>query len=221
MAPPPEPGGDGPPLDLPRIVEALDRHQVEYLVVGGAAALGYGATRPTKDVDCVAGRDVANLDRVADALRELGARLHVEGVSDEEAKQLPVQLDGRALTLMEISTWTTDAGDVDVLANIPDRAGGRVSYPALLANAEQVQAAGVRLNVAGLDDIIASKEWANRPKDHEALGELRTIRGARAAVVQADSGLSRPTPGRSAPATDPTRPSAPGQPPGRDSGPER
>lgn len=27
-------------------------------------------------------------------------------------------------------------------------------------------------------DIIASKEWAGRPKDHEALPELRRIRDA-------------------------------------------
>jgi len=33
--------------------------------------------------------------------------------------------------------------------------------------------------VAGLDDVIASKEWANRPKDHEALPELRQLRDQR------------------------------------------
>jgi len=30
---------DGPPHDLPRLIEVLDRHGVEYLIVGGAAAL--------------------------------------------------------------------------------------------------------------------------------------------------------------------------------------
>lgn len=39
----------------------------------------------------------------------------------------------------------------------------------------------MRIRVAGLEDIIASKEWANRPKDHEALGELYAIRDVRAA----------------------------------------
>jgi len=32
------------------------------------------------------------------------------------------------------------------------------------------------LRVASLDDIIASKEWSNRPKDREALPELRSLR---------------------------------------------
>jgi hypothetical protein len=32
------------------------------------------------------------------------------------------------------------------------------------------------VRVAGLGDIIASKEWANRPKDREALPELHELR---------------------------------------------
>ena len=31
------------------------------------------------------------------------------------------------------------------------------------------------VRVAGLDDIIDSKRWANRPKDHDALPELETL----------------------------------------------
>jgi hypothetical protein len=29
---------DGPPHDLPRLIDVLDRYEVEYLIVGGAAA---------------------------------------------------------------------------------------------------------------------------------------------------------------------------------------
>jgi hypothetical protein len=69
------PGFDGPPLDLRRLIGVLDRYQVEYLIVGGAAAFAYGAERPTDDADCVVRRERANLDRVAGVLRELNARL--------------------------------------------------------------------------------------------------------------------------------------------------
>jgi len=54
-------------------------------------------------------------------MRELNARLHVEGLSDEESKRLPVELDSRTISRMEISTWSTDAGDLDVLADMPAR----------------------------------------------------------------------------------------------------
>ena|SRR5665811_1195947 len=58
---------DGPPHDLGRLIEVLDRHGVEYLMVGGVAAIGYGAERPTEDADCVVRRERANLNRGADA----------------------------------------------------------------------------------------------------------------------------------------------------------
>jgi hypothetical protein len=54
---------DGPPHDLPRLIEVLDRYEVEYLIVGGAAAYAYGAERPTDDADCVVRRERTNLDR--------------------------------------------------------------------------------------------------------------------------------------------------------------
>lgn len=62
-----------------------------------------GAERMTQDVDCVIKRGSDNLGRVVAALRELGARLRVNGMSDEEAKALPVQLDVR--TLEQLTTF--------------------------------------------------------------------------------------------------------------------
>ena len=95
---------DGPPHDLRRLIEVLDRHGVEYLMVGGVAAIGYGAERQTEDADCVVRRERANLDRLADALREMHARLRVGGMTDAEAKTLPVQIDGTTLAMAAIST---------------------------------------------------------------------------------------------------------------------
>jgi hypothetical protein len=109
---------DGPPHDLPRLIEVLDRYEVEYLIVGGAAAYAYGAERPTDDADCVVRRERTNLDRLAGALRELHARLRVGGMTDAEARALPVQIDGTTLDMAGMSTWMTDAGPFDVLAGL-------------------------------------------------------------------------------------------------------
>lgn len=175
MSPPPE---DTPDLDLDRLVETLDRHRVDYLLVGGVAAIGHGAARTTYDVDCVPRPDLANLDRLADAMRELGARIFAQGLSDEEAKQLPIPLDGRTLARGESATWMTDAGRLDVLASIDAPDGRRVGYDELATKASIVRGAGVTIRAAGLDDMIASKEWAGRPKDLAALDELRALRTA-------------------------------------------
>lgn len=112
-------------------------------------------------------------------MRELNARLVVEGMSDTEAAQLPVVLDATTLESLEISTWRTDAGDLDILVNIPDRDGNRRTYEEVSDSSVKGILEGVEIRILSIDDLIASKEWANRPKDREALPELRRLRGPR------------------------------------------
>jgi predicted nucleotidyltransferase len=87
-----------------------------------------------------------------------------------------VQLDGLTLSRSQISTWATDAGYLDVLVDMVNRQGHRQRYEDLEGAAEEFTVAGVQVRVAGLEDIIASKERAGRPKDHEALPELYRLR---------------------------------------------
>jgi hypothetical protein len=77
-------------FDLDRILTTLEHHRVEHVMVGGLGARAHGATRPTLDVDFVPRSTGDNLDRPAAALRQLGARLRVVGLSDEESRELPV-----------------------------------------------------------------------------------------------------------------------------------
>jgi hypothetical protein len=174
------PQPDGPPHDLPRLIEVLDRYEVEYLIVGGAAAYAYGAERPTDDADCVVRRERANLDRLAGALRELHARLRVGGMSDAEARALPVQIDGTTLDMAGMSTWMTDAGPFDVLAGLEASDGHLVPYEELATRSTLLHGNGFTIRAAALEDIIRAKERANRIKDRDALPELRALRDASA-----------------------------------------
>jgi hypothetical protein len=186
-----------PVLDVRRIVETLNRHGVEYLLVGGASATAYGAQRASKDVDVVAARDTVNMGRLADSLKELNARLRVEGLSDEEARALPVRLDAMTLRNMELSTWRTDAGDLDILCDMPSSLGKHQRYEELLPRAETAIVGSVTIRLASLDDVIASKEWADRPKDREALPELYDLRARRPNTVAStpDPSADNPLPG--------------------------
>ncbi len=173
---------DGPPLDVNRIIDVLARHQVEYVLVGGVSTRLHGALRLTDDLDCMPERTHENLTRLAGAMTELNARLRVGGLTDVEARQLPVQLDAATLERVQLSTWRTDAGDFDVLADMPDATGARLRYDDLVPRAATITLKGVAIRVAALDDVIASKEWADRPKDRDALPELRQLREAQRAV---------------------------------------
>jgi hypothetical protein len=93
-------------------------------------------------------------------------------MSDDEAKQLKVQLDGVMLENSGNSTWTTDAGPFDVLADLKDSSGRSVPYEELITRSTVLRGDGFVLHVASLDDVIAAKTFANREKDREALPEL-------------------------------------------------
>ena len=75
--------------------------------------------------------------------------------------------------------------DIDLLSDIPAGHGLRQTYDDLLPGSSSVDAGGVTVTVAGLDDIIRSKEWANRDKDRAALPELREL--AKKKSPEADS----------------------------------
>jgi hypothetical protein len=109
-------------------------------------------------------------------MRELNARLRVSGMTDDDARQLPVHLDGDMLAAADISTWMTDAGGLDVLPGLIGADGLLVSYEDLAKRQTIIRGAGFTIRAAALEDIINAKEHAGRPKDHEALPELRALR---------------------------------------------
>lgn len=172
----PTPVDDPPPLDIRRQVEVLNRHGVQFLVVGAVNVVAQGASHLTTDLDVLPVSDADNLARLGSAMEELGARLRVGGLSDEEAKALPVQLrDGRVFHSAEITNWRTDAGDLDVMLSMPDRDGTRHPYEHFAARAVPGVADDEPVQLANLADVIASKEHADRDKDRKSLPGVRLL----------------------------------------------
>jgi hypothetical protein len=132
----------------------------------------YGATRPTYDFDCLPKATDDNLDRLGAALNELGARVRSEGIDDETARQITPKLDARFFKHTMIANFRTDAGDLDVLHDMPAGDGTKLTFDDLIPRAERRSVGGVMVAIASLDDIIASKRYANRDKDRDALPEL-------------------------------------------------
>jgi hypothetical protein len=156
-------------FDFDRIVSTLARHRVAYVLVGGVAAAAHGSTLPTEDVDITPSRSRANLDRLAAALRELGARIRTE--DDPEGVEFP--FDGRFLAAMPLMlNLTTDAGDLDLTLQ---PSGFPSGYEELAPRAVAIDFDDVIVHVAALDDVIASKRAANRTKDRAALPYLEAL----------------------------------------------
>jgi hypothetical protein len=96
-------------------------------------------------------------------------------MSDEEARSLPVTIDAETLLNFGSSTWMTDAGPLDLLVELRDRDGGRHDFVDLSARAVGYEVGELTVLLASLDDIVASKEFAGRDKDRDALPELNEL----------------------------------------------
>ena len=60
--------------DFTRILEVLTAREIDFIVVGGVAAVLHGAPVTTFDLDVVHSRTNANIDKLLLALQDLGAR---------------------------------------------------------------------------------------------------------------------------------------------------
>ncbi len=153
-------------LDPTRVFETLNRHGVDYLVIGGFAVIAHGHVRATKDIDLVASEQRENLERLAAALRELGARLR--GIDAEHLSVDPTNPDD----LANGANWTmiTDAGWVDFMAEPP----GATPYPQMRARSVHRRVRDVDIPIIGIDDLIRMKKAAGRPRD---LADIAALTG--------------------------------------------
>ena len=147
------------------ICRVLLDHGVRFVVIGGVAARLHRTGHATIDVDVCPSNDADNLERLAAALRDLGARLRVEGEPDG------IPFDPHPDTLRQVSTMTliTTAGPLDLCFR---PAGFDDGYVELVTDAVVIEVAAVAVPVAALADIVASKRSAGRPKDIVALPAL-------------------------------------------------
>ena len=158
-----------PPLSADDILRRLTTRGVDFVVIGGIAAMLHGSAQATYDLDICYATDRANLQALGEVLVDLHARL--KGVNEE----IPLVPDGSTLRRTELLTMVTDAGELDVLA----RPAGSPGYETLRRHADRFDLDGVLVLVASIDDLIAMKLAAGRQKDLAAVEELEAIKQLR------------------------------------------
>lgn len=157
--------------DFQSLIPLLAQGEVEFIIVGGAAATVHGASRLTQDLDVVYRRTRENVARLVRVLEPCQPYLR------EAPPGLPFRLDADAVWNGSNFTLTTTLGDLDLLGEIT--AGGR--YEDLLPHTEEVEVFGVRARVLGLAKLIEVKRAVGRLKDREAIAELEALRSRRGA----------------------------------------
>lgn len=159
-----------PELDIQAILRELVEGGVEFLLIGGVAVGYHGHVRATKDVDVVPAPDRANLERLAEVLKRLDAR--VEGADEFDQGELPDPLDPAALELGGNWVLSTRLGRLDVMQWI----GDWPLWAELSPQAIEDAVGDLPIKILSYEDLIRLKELAGRPED---LADLQRLREAR------------------------------------------
>jgi hypothetical protein len=151
-------------------LRTLHDHEVRFVVIGGLAGRLWGSPTTTTDTDVCYARDGRNLEQLAEALHELGAR--PRGVHED----VPFRLDARTLANGQNFTFQTIDGPLDVLG-MPAGVDG---YDELIVNAAELDVGdGLIVAVCDLEDLIRMKRAAGRAKDRIELEVLSAVREQR------------------------------------------
>jgi predicted nucleotidyltransferase len=156
-------------FDAAALLRRLSDAGVDFVVIGGIAAVLHGSARLTRDLDILFAPDESNLFALGQVLIELNAKLR--GV-DDDVRFVP---DDGTLRSVQLLTLTTDVGWLDVHRR-PD---GAPPYATLKRRAESKDLDGFSVLVAAPDDLLAMKRAAGRPQDLIDVEELEAIKRLR------------------------------------------
>ncbi len=152
--------------ELKSLLERLIRHQVDFVVVGGYAAVAHGSTLVTMDVDVCCDFTVENLLKLQDAICDL------RPVHRMTPKRLPLALTARSCKGLKNLYLDTDEGQLDCLGAVL----GIGDFPEVKRRSVEIELPFGRCLLLSLDALIEAKEAMGRPRDKESVLQLKAIR---------------------------------------------
>lgn len=144
--------------------KVLNKHNVQYIMVGGFAVNMHGYTRATKDADLWLKDTIENRKNLRKAFKELD---YGDFESVETMKFLP--------------GWTQFYLNNGVLLDIMTEMKGieRLSFDDCLRMASIADFEGIQVPFLHINHLLANKKAVDRPKDKQDIIELEKIKELR------------------------------------------
>lgn len=143
------------PEDFKDFLKLLNKHKVEYLLVGGYAVAFYGYIRATEDMDIWIGANVDNAKKIIAALKEFG--IDASKLSDASF------LKDRQVIRMGLPPFR-----IEVLTGISG-----VNFEDCYKNRLEETIDGVVIHLIHLKDLKKNKQAAGRLNDLNDLAHLK------------------------------------------------
>ena len=148
------------------IIDTLNRHDVEYVIVGDIAASLWGIDSARMVFEVCYRLQDDNVDKLAAALQELNAQ--ERGVANAS----PITFDRNTFQNSDHFTLWTLGGALDCVAT----PAGVKSYDDLFPSSWTFDLDGRPIRVCSLEDLIRTREAAGRTQDKFALEQLYALK---------------------------------------------
>ena len=155
--------------DFSQLLQRLADVGLEFVIVGGYAAITYGSSYLTRDVDICTALTEENVAKLRQALRDWNPK---HRLTHKRLSFLDFPPPGQSLNNLYLQT---DMGAIDILSSIL----GVGDFAELKSRAEELEVDGKRYLVISLEDLIQAKEALGREKDLLTAKELRAIAAKR------------------------------------------
>jgi hypothetical protein len=151
--------------NLSELMRRLIESHVEFVLVGGFAAVAHGVTLVTRDVDICCRFNEANLMRIQKAFADLNP-VH------RSRPDMPLELTTEQCATLKNLYLKTDIGIVDCLGEVL----GVGNFDAVLQQSVEVELPYGKCRVLDIDALIRSKEAMNRDHDRITVKYLQAIK---------------------------------------------
>ncbi len=131
-----------------RIIDTINRYDVEYIVIGGVAMISHGMPRLTQDLDILIKLTPENIGRLKDALHSIYDDSAIDEITYDEMNRYSV-----------IRYGTADGFYLDIMARIGDVA----DYSSIEKEIKEVE--GVKIYLSTVTSLLKLKENTIRPED--------------------------------------------------------
>jgi len=152
-------------VQLIKLLEILTHAEIEFVLVGGAAAYAHGSSMVTQDLDICGDLSHQNLIRLAEAL----APYHPKHRMVPQRPSFTAEQAAKE-TFKNIYL-STDIGQVDFLGSIK----GIGAYPEVENGSEEISMGDFSFKILSISKLIDAKQAMGRPRDLETVSILKQI----------------------------------------------
>jgi hypothetical protein len=144
--------------ELLAVIDALNRHGVEYVLIGGGALNVHGLVRATEDLDLVIAPTAKNIESLKSALRSIWSDPEIDRLTAEDL-------------LGDYPAVRYGPPQGDLYLDILTRLGELADYESI--EAEVIDVGGIEIRVATPQSLFRLKRNTARPIDRADAEALR------------------------------------------------